>query len=310
MPLVEIPCKSALVPSLLAGYDWALNPYRGCAFDCLYCYAPDVVRMDRALFATTTFVKRSMATVLAKEVRKKRRGVVGISTVTDPYQPAERKVEVTRRCLEVLARAKWPVSVLTKSPLVTRDTDVLSGIAGAEVGFSIATGDDRERKRWEAQCPSVDARFKALSQVAAAGVRTFVFAGPLYPESTREAMQALAEKAAEAGAAEVMIDGLHPRPGALLQILERTSPVARASWDARTAVLVRALGEACEALGVPCAPAKNWKGAASSGGRDHLVAARAAEERAPVLKQPGEVGRLLAPLADPFPVDVALQEFD
>lgn len=310
MPVVEVPCKSALVPSLLSGYDWALNPYRGCAFDCLYCYAPDVVRMDRAVWATTIFVKRSMPTVLAKEVRKKKRGVVGISTVTDPYQPAERALEVTRKCLEVLARAKWPVSVLTKSPLVTRDTDVLSRMEGAEVGFSIATGDDRERKRWEAQCPSVDARFKALSQVAAAGVRAYVFAGPLYPESSPEAMGSLAQKAARAGAAEVMVDSLHPRPGALLQVLERTSPAARAAWDARTAVLVQALADACHAVGLPCAAAKNWKGGASGGGRDHLVAARAAEERAPVLEQPGEVRRLLAPLADPLAVDVALQEFD
>jgi DNA repair photolyase len=310
MRVVEIPCATALVPSLLAGYDWALNPYRGCAFDCLYCYAPDVVRMERSQWASTIFVKRSAPTVLARELRRKQRGVIGISTVTDPYQPVERRLEVTRRCLEVVVRAGWPVSILTKSPMVTRDLDLLRRIPGAEVGFSIATADDEERKRWESRCPPMDARFDALRAVARAGVRAFVFAGPLYPESSIEGVRELARRAYEAGAAEVMVDGLHPRPGALLQVMERTAPVPRSAWGERTALLVRGLGEECAALGLPCSGAKNWKPAASDGDRNHLVAARATEERAPVLQQPREVGGLLAPLADPFPVDVGLQEFD
>ena len=72
MKVVEVDVGEALAPSLLAGYDWALNPYRGCAFDCLYCYAPEVVRLDRASWADTIYVKRGAATALARELRRKR----------------------------------------------------------------------------------------------------------------------------------------------------------------------------------------------------------------------------------------------
>jgi len=310
--IVEVPCVQALAPSLLAGYDWALNPYRGCALDCLYCYAPDVVGIGRSTWGETVFVKRSIPTVLAKEVRKKRRGVVGISTVTDGYQPAEKRLEITRRCLEVLARARWPVSVLTKCPLVTRDLDLLTTIPAAEVGFSIATGDDRERRLWEASCPPIGARIEALRAVAGAGVRAYVFAGPLYPESQESSVRILARLSAEAGAAELIADSLHPRAGALERVLEATTPQPRREWHERGEALMLALEDECREVGLPFARAQNWKPRASSGngGDDHLVAARAAEEQAPVLEQPREVARLAAPFAQAFPVDARLHEFD
>jgi DNA repair photolyase len=311
--VVEVPCGQALAPSLLSGYDWALNPYRGCAFDCLYCYAPDVVRIDRAQWAQTIFVKRSAPTVLAREVRKKPRGVVGVSTVTDPYQPLERRLEVTRRCLEVLARAGWPVSVLTKGPLVTRDLDILSKGPENEVGFSIATGDDGERKRWESRCPSVPARFEALAQVAQAGVRAYVFAGPLYPESSPASMRALAAQAAQAGAAEVMADSLHARPGTLSQVLDEHCPLPQARWPAATAKLTGVLEDACHEHGVAFSLARNWKPRGSgghAGGHDRPVPARAAVEHTPVVEQPREVGRARAPLADRLALDPRLEEFD
>jgi DNA repair photolyase len=309
---VEVPCSQALAPSLLAGYDWALNPYRGCALDCLYCYAPDVVGIDRASWASTVFVKRSIPTLLAREVRKKPRGIVGVSTVTDAYQPAEKRLEVTRRCLEVLARAQWPVSVLTKSALVTRDLDLLTTIPSAEVGFSIATGADLERRRWEPSCPPIGARIEALRRVAQAGVRAYVFAGPLFPESQEASVRLLARLAAEAGASKLIADALHRRPGGLERVLEATSPTPRRHWAERTEALLVALEDECRQAALPFARAQNWKPRPSGGDRrdDHLVAARAAVEEASVLKQPREVARLAAPFAQALPVDASLQEFD
>lgn len=312
MKVVEIPVAQALAPSLLAGYDWALNPYRGCAFDCLYCYAPDVVRMDRSAWATTVFVKRAVPTLLAKELKKKRRGVIGLSTVTDPYQPVEKRLEVTRRCLEVVARARWPVSVLTKSPLVTRDLDLLQAMPDAEVGFSIATGSDAERRRWEPSCPPIGARFEALKAVAEAGVRGYVFAGPVFPESADESLAALGRAAADAGACEVIGDTMHARPGGLDAIIGRTTPVPEGRRAARGEFLLKRLEAACLEVGVPFSRAANWKprDSGGGGGRDHLVPPRAAKEDPPVLQQPREVARPAAPLAHTLAADVGLEEFD
>lgn len=312
MKVVEVAVTQALAPSLLSGYDWALNPYRGCALDCLYCYAPDVVRVDRASWAETVFVKRALPSVLARELKRKRRGVIGLSTVTDAYQPVEKRLEVTRRCLEVVARAKWPVSVLTKSPLVTRDLDLLRAIPDSEVGFSIATGSDAERRRWEPSCPPVRARFAALKAVTEAGVRGYVFAGPLFPESSEEAMGALAREAARAGAAEVIADTMHGRPGALAAIIDRTTPVRPAERAAKGALLLAQLESACRKEGLAFSRAANWKprGSGGGGGGDHLVAPRTAEEDPAVLEKPREVARPAAPLAHALTADVGLEEFD
>lgn len=312
MKVVEVPVQEALAPSLLAGYDWALNPYRGCAFDCLYCYAPDVVRIDRADWATTIYVKRGVARALARELKRKQRGVIGMSTVTDPYQPVERKLEVTRHCLEAVAHAGWPISVLTKSPLVVRDLDLLAKIPGAEVGISLATGLDAERKRWEPSCPSVPARLEALGKVADAGVRAYVFAGPLLPEGSAEGLRALARGAAAAGAAEVMADTMHPRPGPLTEIIGRVSGMGDGERERRSGALLRRLEAECASAGVAFSVAANWKPRASNGrgGGDHLVPAGAAKQHAPVLEQPREVARLGAARANALPVGVRLEEFD
>lgn len=312
MPVVEVPVREALAPSLLAGYDWALNPYRGCAFDCLYCYAPDVVHVERDTWGTSIAAKRSIPTVLARELKAKERGVIGLSTVTDPYQPAERRLEITRRCLEAIARAQWPVSVLTKSPLVTRDLDILRTIPGAEVGFSIATASEAERKRWEPSCPPIRARFEALKEVTAGGVRGYVFAGPIFPESAPESVSGLARLAAASGASEVIADSLHPRAGKLALLIEAKCPIAPGQRAGRTDTLLKALEDACRSEGLPFTLAANWKprGLHGGGRRQHLVPARAAEKDPAVLKEPGEVARLPAALAHALAADARLEEFD
>ena len=116
MNVTTISCKSALSQSRLLGYDYALNPYRGCEHGCSYCYAPYVLHEDRE-WGGFVDVKLDIPSVLSKELGRRKKGVVGISTVTDPYQPIEKKYELTRTCLEHLLRHDFPICIQTKSAL-------------------------------------------------------------------------------------------------------------------------------------------------------------------------------------------------
>jgi DNA repair photolyase len=104
-----------------------------------------------------------------------------LSSVTDPYQPVEAKFRITRKCLEVLALYQLPVDILTKSPLVLRDIDIISELKEAEAGLTITTDDDGIRKIFEPAAPSIPARIEALKKLHKAGINTYVFIGPILP---------------------------------------------------------------------------------------------------------------------------------
>ncbi len=174
--------KSALSPSRLPGLDYALNPYRGCGHGCVYCYAPDVLRMDDwQEWGCEPDVKENLPVVLAKELKKKKSGVVGLGTVTDPYQPIEAKTKITRYCLEQLAQKDWPVCIQTKSDLVLRDIDILSKMENVEVGFTLTTLDEGVGKTIEPNSSPSQNRVVALRQLSEAGIKTWVFLGPIVP---------------------------------------------------------------------------------------------------------------------------------
>lgn len=186
MPAVlikEIRCKSALTPSRIAGIDYALNPYVGCAHGCRYCYADFMRRFTnhREPWGTFVDVRVNAPDQLARDVVRLRPGVVSLSTVTDPYQPLERRYALSRRCLTVLAGTLFPVSILTKSPLVTRDLDLLRVLPECEVGLTITTDDERMRRLLEPHAPPIAERLTALAALKAAGVRTYAFVGPVLP---------------------------------------------------------------------------------------------------------------------------------
>ncbi len=122
MRVSDVDCKRALGPSKLPGLDYALNPYRGCAFGCVYCYSPAVLREARPL-GSFVEARRNIPNALARELKSSRRGLVGIGTVTDPYQPLEGRYRLARLCLEQLLRYDFPISIQTKSPIVIRDLD-------------------------------------------------------------------------------------------------------------------------------------------------------------------------------------------
>ena len=124
MEVNEITVKSALSKSSLPGLVYALNPYRGCQHACTYCYAPSVLREKRR-WGEFVDVKMNLPDALAKDLERLPIGIVGIGTVTDAYQPIEKKYALTRKCLEALLEKDWPISIQTKSDLVLRDLDLI-----------------------------------------------------------------------------------------------------------------------------------------------------------------------------------------
>lgn len=211
--LVE--CKSAVSRSRLPGLDWAINPYRGCAHACRYCYAQDVTRfeMDKE-WGSVVEAKINIVSRLKRELEKGTEGVYGIGTVTDPYQPAEKEYELTRGCLVQLKRAKARVSVLTKSDLVLRDSDILSDWDGSEVGISIGCPYDKVASITEPGACPPSRRFAALAKLSEAGIANYLMAAPILPGicDSKEAFEDLVRRATEAGVSRIIWDVFNPKP--------------------------------------------------------------------------------------------------
>ena len=207
----ETKVKTALSPSQLPRLDYALNPYRGCAHACVYCYAPSVIRWDKGKWGELVEVKVNLPRVLSKELRAKKKGVVGLGTVTDPYQPAEKKYEITRRCLELLRMHDFPLCIQTKSSLVLRDIDLLKEFSNIEVGITLTVLDDRAREKMEPGASSVKERLRALEELGKSGINTWVFMGPAMPYVTE--VEALVEAIAGVKPRYVLVDKLRLKEG-------------------------------------------------------------------------------------------------
>jgi DNA repair photolyase len=214
----EIKVKNALSPSKLPGLDYALNPYRGCAHACVYCYAPSVIHWDKGKWGELVEVKVNLPRILSKELRAKKKGVVGLGTVTDPYQPAEKKYEITRRCLELLLMHDFPVCIQTKSSLVLRDVDLLNKFSNIEVGITLTTLDDKVREKLEPGASSVEERLHALEELSKNGITTWVFLGPVMPYITDG--EALIDVIAEAKPRYVLVDRLRLKEGVCERVRE------------------------------------------------------------------------------------------
>jgi DNA repair photolyase len=128
-------------------------------------------------------VKVNAPDLLRQEIKRKKKGGVWVSGVCDPYQPLEAKYKITRKCLEILIGNNWPITVQTRSPLVTRDIDLLKAANDIEVGMTISTLDDRIRQLFEPHAPSIKSRIKALDELHRAGIRTFAMIAPLLPKA-------------------------------------------------------------------------------------------------------------------------------
>ncbi len=179
----EITVKSLLSKSGIAGVDYSLNPYRGCSFGCRYCYARFMRRFTghRESWGEFVDIKVNGPATLERELDRVRRGVVLLSSVTDAYQPVEAERRITRQCLEALLVCQFPVRILTKSPLVRRDTDLFRGFVDIEVGLTVTTDDERVRRFFEPKAPSLGSRIEALKRLHGEGVKTYAFIGPVLP---------------------------------------------------------------------------------------------------------------------------------
>jgi DNA repair photolyase len=188
MIIREIEAKTVLSKSKV--FDYAVNPYVGCEHGCTYCYARFMKRVTghKEPWGKFVDVKINAPVLLQREIRKRRMGRVWVSGTCDPYQPLERKYEITRKCLEVLLRHKWPITIQTKSPLVLRDLELLKMFHDIEVGFTITTADENTRKIFEPNAPSVKDRVKALEILHSARLKTFAMIAPLLPNAENLAL--------------------------------------------------------------------------------------------------------------------------
>jgi DNA repair photolyase len=183
MNIKEIHSKTILSSSQV--YDYVINPYVGCQHACSYCYARFMKRFTghKEPWGDFIDVKINAPELLQKEIKKKKKGDVWISGVCDPYQPLEKKYELTRKCLEILVQNNWPVIIQSRSPLVLRDLDILKQAESMEVGLSITTANDEIRKIFESHAPSIPERLKAIGTLHRNGIRTYVMIAPILPEA-------------------------------------------------------------------------------------------------------------------------------
>jgi len=217
----EVACKSALSKSRLSGLEYALNPYKGCEHGCLYCYSPSVIHYEgREPWGDFVEARTNMPVLLARELRRMPRGVVGIGTVTDPYQNAELEYRVTRHCLEQLLRKQWLICIQTKSKNVVDDIGLIRQFKEKEVGLTFTTADDTLREWMEPDASSVGERLKALGQLRDAGIPTFVFFGPVLPGLVETGLEGLFTYMAQMSVGRVLVDRLRMHPG----IWERMRP--------------------------------------------------------------------------------------
>jgi len=213
MEIRQVECKTALSKSSLPGLYYSLNPYRGCQHNCAYCYVPNVLRIDRNKWGCFVDAKMNIPSVLAKELRNKKPGTIGISTVTDPYQPIESKFKLTRYCLKQLVKSNFPVCIQTKSKLVERDIDLISKLSKVELMFSIGTLNEDERKILEPNASSINDRLNAMKKFSDQGIKTAVFFGPVYPTIKVEDLKEIIDTFTKYGAKEIMVDKFNLKPG-------------------------------------------------------------------------------------------------
>lgn len=183
MIVTEVYVRSILSKSKV--FDYAVNPYIGCEHGCAYCYARFMKRFTghKEPWGDFVDVKINAPDLLRREIDNKLPGRVWISGVCDPYQPIERRYQVTRRCVEILVQHGWPITIQTKSPLVVRDMDLFRRDQKLAVGLTITTADEEIRQLFEPNAPSVKERIEALERLHIAGIRTYAMIAPVLPKA-------------------------------------------------------------------------------------------------------------------------------
>ncbi len=195
----------------LGDYDYSLNPYVGCAFGCSYCYAAFFATPERqASWGDWVRVKRNAALKLSRLRRSLAGKTIYMSSATDPYQPIERRLELTRSLLPILAEKGARLVVQTRSPLVVRDIDLLQRFDRVCVNLSVTTDSEAVRRAFEPRNPPIADRLRAASTVAAAGIPVAITMTPLLPvEDPAE----LARLVGRTGASRFVVESFSPTAG-------------------------------------------------------------------------------------------------
>jgi len=226
-------CTSARMP-----FTWTINPYRGCEFACKYCYARythEFMEMrDGIEFEQKIFVKQHAADLLRQELRQVKLGEeIALGTATDPYQPAERRFEVTRAIIEELARHRGlEIGIVSKSNLILRDVEILRQLAEHNqlfVNITVTTVDVELARILEPRAPRPDLRLEAVRKLNEAGVNAGVICAPVVPGITDSprALEAVVRATAEAGGIYIFANPLFLKPcsaAVFLPFLEEKFP--------------------------------------------------------------------------------------
>jgi DNA repair photolyase len=202
---------------------WSINPYRGCEFGCRYCYArythEFLDKRDPELFEREIYIKQHAAWLLQQELKEVRPGEqIALGTATDPYQPIERRAQVTRSLLEVFAEQQGlRLGIVTKATLIERDIDLLVRIAGRNrltLHLTITTPDAKLARILEPRAPSPDLRFRTAERLRAAGLRVGILCSPLMPgiTDTPAALEGMARRAKKVGASFFVAQPLFLKP--------------------------------------------------------------------------------------------------
>jgi len=238
MQIKKIQAKSILIPSKLPNADYVINTYSGCAFGCLYCYATFIRKftghisntwgkyVDVKVNATELLqeeIKRLLFSKKPKLVLSKsnknqlRRGthipIVHFGSVTDPYQPVEQKYRLTRSCLDILSKYSnnFEISILTKSPLILEDIELLKRFKRISVGLTITSVQNKIGRLLEPKSPPAEERVKALTELNRAGIDTYAFVGPLLPYYAKHTgeLSEFFQKIANTGTLKVWVEQLN-----------------------------------------------------------------------------------------------------
>jgi DNA repair photolyase len=223
MKVAEINARSILSKSGLPDADYAVNPYIGCEFGCLYCYASFAgksVNEPIENWGNYVYVKRNAVELFKKELAgmpaSRRNSSIFLSSVTDPYQGAESRYCLTRGILRVLADENYPgeVSILTKSALVLRDIDILKRLRNCEVGMTVTTADDALGRSLEVRATQSSQRMNTLLHLHDEGIRTCASVGPLLPHFRHrpELLDALFSRLSESKVDYIFVEHINLRP--------------------------------------------------------------------------------------------------
>ncbi|MEM5814995.1 MAG: radical SAM protein, partial [Candidatus Aenigmatarchaeota archaeon] len=164
--------------------EYCINPYIGCQHACKYCYASyymEKIYGIKKCWGSYVYIKINAVDILKKEILKKEKGSVYISSLTDPYQPLEKKYEIVRKILEILTKNEWNVIVQTKSSLVLRDLDIFSTLKKVKIGVTIISLNKDITNKYETYASSIEERIRILKEIKESKIKNYVFIGPILP---------------------------------------------------------------------------------------------------------------------------------